>query len=491
MDFSELFKSFSSIATIVGAIISVLGFFFWLHKRAAHKHDEETKQLKADRDALKTQSLLLKAELEPALFRVARYREAYESLLGKARTLNEHYKRLYAERNQLKTDLSSTRSGEDLLQKQLLEQFEVANTLRETLETNESILIEKNRELRARRKEIKDILNLRGQVWLTGVPKTVPAFRPLKNRRTTIIAVLNLKGGVGKTTITANLGGFLGLAKKRVLMIDLDHQRSLSRMLMTDAERQSLLQANKSVQAFLESETRDGPTLLSSAVKVAGMDNCELIANHDPAGSDTEIGLDDLEMQLLLSWKLDQNKEEDIRFLLRNGLHSDAVTADYDYVLLDCPPRLTTACVNALAAADFVMIPVQPEAVASRSVLHLMPRLNDLRTARITPELRVLGIVGNMVRAQKEIEVSPEVGMLKQIAEAARTHWPETVAPFATVLTRMTQYFDASRELHQQEDLRLAVSFPTVRKQFESLVKEIEERIHERRRTESIHRPPV
>jgi len=348
-------------------------------------------------------------------------------------------------------------------------------------------LEEARAKLAVERKVIRETIKQQGKIWLRKVPQDAPRFRPLKDRKTVIIAVLNLKGGVGKTTITANLSGLLGSQGKRVLMIDLDHQRSLSRMLLAGPFLSDLVVQKKSIQTFFTGGTRGGPQLLSNSVSVDGMPNCELIVNHDPAvGAENEYGLEELEIQMQFSWLLDTETTGDIRFYLREALHGDSASNSYDYVFLDCPPRMSTACVNALAAADFVLIPVQGEAVAARSVEHIVNRLQELRECGPCSSLRVLGILGNLVHPVTDMDTAPEIVRLRVMAAELLNLgiWPEPIQTFATALARMKQYPDASNELGQGSKLKLAISYPSVRTLFEQLTKEIEGRINDHRNAE-------
>ena len=96
-----------------------------------------------------------------------------------------------------------------------------------------------------------------GRVWRKPLPPNAPVFVPLAKRKTLIISVLNLKGGVGKTTITANLAGYLGqTVGKRALMIDVDHQRSLSQLVLSTMDREAVAAAGRTVQHFLTSQAR-------------------------------------------------------------------------------------------------------------------------------------------------------------------------------------------------------------------------------------------
>ncbi len=88
---------------------------------------------------------------------------------------------------------------------------------------------------------------------------------------------------------------------------------------------------------------------------------------------------------------------DDVRFRLRAILHTKEIADRFDFILLDCPPRLTTACINALAASDYVLIPVLPNVISTAAVPRLLRWLKNLRLVAC-PDLAVLGIVGNKVK---------------------------------------------------------------------------------------------
>ncbi len=510
MNLADLQKLAGPLATIVGAFATFLGFFFWWHKRVIGKLEAEADKLRAERMVAIQEKQAADARAETARTEKTVAVEEKNDILGKARDLRGRYDTARKQRDdataqvqQLVAKLTAiggehqkkvndlqgawekfAAAKKDEIERLLGEKAEVMAE-KETLAAK---LKDARADLAEERKRIRDLLKQHGKIWLAKVPKDSPPFRPLKERKTVIIAVLNLKGGVGKTTITANLAGLFGSQKKRVLMIDLDHQRSLSRMLLTDRVRTNLVLQKKSIQTFFTGTLKDGPQLTSNLVSVEGMANCELIVNHDPLDqAEDEFGLEELEMQMQLSWLLEPEKVGDIRFFLREGLHSEGVSNSFDYVFLDCAPRMSTACVNALAAADFVLIPVQGEEVAKLSLKHLAVRLKELRTNGPCPSLRVLGVLGNLFHPTTDKETAPEVVRLRDFVEelSHQGQWIEPVQTFATTLPRMKQYFDASSELGLGNNLRLAaIYYPAVRTKFEQLAKEIEDRIHDYRNAE-------
>ena len=336
--------------------------------------------------------------------------------------------------------------------------------------------------------QVNGVIKQDGRVWRKPVPPGVAPFVPLEKRKTRIISVFNLKGGVGKTTITANLAGYLSrITSNRVMVIDVDHQRSLSQMLLSDQDRTSAAGSGRTIQNYLTSESHDGQALMAAAVEIPGLKNTRILTNIDPIrGHGIEQSLDDLEMRLMGDWLVNP-ASPDVRFLMRQALHSEVVRRELGYVLIDCPPRLTTACINALTASDFVLIPIQPEAVSLRSVQHLLLRLKELQESGVLAHLQVLGLVANMVTPRSVAAGVNESKLLSTAAAAAQNSWNQPVALFDTVLTRGYQYAEASRELADGKPLKLAVDYPSIRSQYKALLSEIEERINESLGVAGVH----
>lgn len=246
------------------------------------------------------------------------------------------------------------------------------------------------------------ISSLDGKLWNRSLPAKVPSFISRQHRRTKIISVLNLKGGVGKTTITANLGAVLS-ESENVLMIDLDFQRSLSRLLLSTLERTSRHFQKHCLQHLLWGQDHSANRLLEKlGSPIHDERKCWLLPNSDNVREPSETNdpdaeddsLEETEIRLMFNWIFDRDPK-DIRFLLREALHAPQIDEQFSYVLLDCPPRLTTACINALAASDYVLVPVTLDGMSTNSVHYLLKNLNHLK--KVLPELEVLGIVANKV----------------------------------------------------------------------------------------------
>jgi chromosome partitioning protein len=187
---------------------------------------------------------------------------------------------------------------------------------------------------------------------------------------TTTLAIANQKGGVAKTTTVASLGTALVDSDYRVLLVDLDPQSCLTFSLGIDPEEldtsihQVLLRQAEAGDVVIK--TDDGPHLLPATIELAGAETALL----------TRPG-----------------REHALRAALED------VTADYDWILLDCPPSLGVLTVAALSAADSVMIPLQCETLSHRGVGQLLDTVHDVR--RYTNRtLQVMGVLPTLFDAR-------------------------------------------------------------------------------------------
>ncbi|MBE6461328.1 MAG: ParA family protein [Alphaproteobacteria bacterium] len=184
---------------------------------------------------------------------------------------------------------------------------------------------------------------------------------------TQIIAFANQKGGVGKTTTAINIGASLAAIKKRVLLIDLDQQGNAGTGLgfSRAAHRQS-------VYGVIMGTANAADNILSTAVPGLHL----LPSSQALAGADIDL--------------LDMENRE---FRLRDALQP--ILPHYDYVLLDCPPALGFLTINALAAADGVIVPLQCEFFALEGIQQLMDTISIVKE-KWNPSLSVLGVLLTM-----------------------------------------------------------------------------------------------
>ncbi len=188
-----------------------------------------------------------------------------------------------------------------------------------------------------------------------------------------VIAISNQKGGVGKTTTTLNLGVGLSLEGKKVLLIDADSQGSLTISLgikNPDELQTSLATVMQSIV--------NGDDLPSDMGIFHHKEGVDLIPSN--------IELSALEVGLFNTMSRE--------YVLKNCL--DSVKSNYDYILIDCMPSLGMMTINALVAADSVIIPTQPSFLSTKG-LNLLIRSISMVRRQINPELKIDGILMTMV----------------------------------------------------------------------------------------------
>jgi chromosome partitioning protein len=215
-----------------------------------------------------------------------------------------------------------------------------------------------------------------------------------------IYAFANQKGGVGKTTTAINLAACLAEAGERALVVDLDPQANATSGLGMRANGTSSY------------DLLDGAPL-ADLVKPTAFHNLFLVPSKpELAGAAVELS----------------RRDDGDRYLAQALEHVD----DFDFVLLDCPPSLGPLTVNALAAADRVIVPVQAEYYALEGLAQLVQSINLIKT-RLNPRLEIAGVLLTMAdgRTRLSAEVEAEV----------RRHFGELV--FAAVVPRSVRVAEA------------------------------------------------
>lgn len=201
-----------------------------------------------------------------------------------------------------------------------------------------------------------------------------------------IIAVTNQKGGVGKTTTAINVSACLAGCGKRTLLIDLDPQGNATSGLGIDKES-----LTKNIYDCLIESVPIADVLQKTAVKKLAI----LPATMDVAGAAVEL--------------VNMERRE---YALKDALTTYIETAKkpYDYIIIDCPPSLGLLTINALVAADFVLIPVQCEFYALEGLAQLMQTVEMVRS-NLNANLRLLGLLMTMYdgRTNLSIQVTEEV----------------------------------------------------------------------------------
>lgn len=348
--------------------------------------------------------------------------------LGQMQATCEHLERNYGqaqnETQQVRADLQKAQEGAQVKQDQLTKELEAA--------TERAVQMERKETRDARL--IKQVLRLEGRLWEKRIHAGAGRFRPLADRKTAIIAVVNLKGGVGKTTVTAHLGAALAHRGYRPLLVDLDLQGSLSTIFIPADKIFERAKEELLLQHFLGHAAHHRRMNLLDYVAPILDDRAGLVATSDNMAY--------AELNLTMHWLLRLGRR-DTRFLLRRALHQRRVTKEYNVILLDCPPLINTGCVNALAAADYVLVPVTPSKKSLERVPQLLKMLRALG-ARINPTIHPLGIILNRTYGQNLTAM--EQDSWKQLQNQCQDVWGSPVYACRTHIRQTTEVRDAESQ---------------------------------------------
>ena len=224
---------------------------------------------------------------------------------------------------------------------------------------------------------------------------------------TPIFSIANQKGGVGKTTTAVNLAACLAERRKRVLLVDLDPQANATSGLGV-AKREG-----DSIYDVLLSDAPDlAPIIQHTADK-----RLDLIASEvNLAGAEIDVA-----------------RSENYLGRLSAALAPLAARADYDYILLDCPPTLGILTMNALCASDGLVIPMQCEYYALEGISVILDLVAKLRESGAAPNLDVEGIVMTMYDMRTNLS--------QQVVREIRTHFPDKI--YSSLIPRSVRLAEA------------------------------------------------
>ena len=224
-----------------------------------------------------------------------------------------------------------------------------------------------------------------------------------------VIVLANLKGGVGKTTLAANLAAFLERLGHRVLLIDFDYQGSLSITVRRAAER---MHASSETDRILTGKLIARDIAGSAFTMEPRLPKLSLLS----AGYEVSRQ----EARVLMRWLLKLDSE-DPRYALARLLSQPEITGTFKYVVIDTPPRLNLATINALCASTHLLIPTIFDLLSIENVGGLLNQTDTWFRRDLNPHLALTGIIGSMTN-QRELNAT-ELGARKTVEEQARKHW--------------------------------------------------------------------
>ncbi|WP_396172935.1 ParA family protein [Flavobacterium sp.] len=219
-----------------------------------------------------------------------------------------------------------------------------------------------------------------------------------------IIAIANQKGGVGKTTTTVNLAASLGVLEKKVLLIDADPQANASSGLGIDVDAVE-------IGSYQVLEHSNAP---EEAVMKCSAPNVDVIPAH--------IDLVAIEIELV--------DKENREYMLKQAL--ETIKDNYDYILIDCAPSLGLLTLNALTAADSVLIPIQCEYFALEGLGKLLNTIKSVQKLH-NPDLDIEGLLLTMYDSRLRLS--------NQVVEEVQKHFNDMV--FKTIIQRNVKLSEA------------------------------------------------
>lgn len=219
-----------------------------------------------------------------------------------------------------------------------------------------------------------------------------------------VISIVNQKGGVGKTTTAVNLSAFLAKKRKKVLIIDLDPQGNATSGFGFDK-----MELKNTVYDLLVNDEEITNVILPTQVK--NVDMCP-----------TNINLAGAEVELVSAISRET--------ILKNAI--DTVRDQYDYVIIDCAPSLGLLTINALAACDGVIVPIQGEYYALEGLTQLIDTINMIRK-KLNPKIGITGVVITMHDSRTQLT--------KQVVEEVQKYFGDKV--FKTFIPRNVRLAEA------------------------------------------------
>jgi cellulose biosynthesis protein BcsQ len=371
---------------------------------------------------------------------------AIESITHDAFTLKHDNNNLSTLLNQAKARKDEYKEAFSKANGQILKAKKIISTLNCQLKTLSS--------------QIDSLAKQDGKFWESPPSSSVPTFRARLGAYAEIIAIANLKGGVGKTTLSANLAATLWSSGKRVLLVDLDYQRTLTNLALPTLELNQVALAQKFIDKVFRESQPSSHTLFNLWTHIGDKEGYLVAAREELA---------DVEEHIKAQWLLHQ-AGPDARFVLRKTLHDPEVQKQFDYIILDCPPRLTLASINAIACADRLLVPVVLDKASASAVPRLLTWLRILKKAGVASDLDLLGVVANLTHYADRL-TSRERNLLSEMSKECDAAWQVPIYSFAQMFPRKAAFAKAA------EAKKFAAFEPSLQPLFAKFIKEMDRRL--------------
>jgi cellulose biosynthesis protein BcsQ len=267
--------------------------------------------------------------------------------------------------------------------------------------------------------QIKETISGDTTIWLRDTCCNTNKQACQVNQSIPILTIANFKGGVGKTTMAANMAAYFEERGKKVLLVDFDYQGSLSQLVLPASDQDNDDDEEPPCTANLLIEGRADPLhFMRDTQKALKKSRIRIY----PAA----YRLNRIENQTLFKWLIHPD-DDDVRFNTHVTLSDATIQREFDIVIIDAPPRLMTATVNAACASTHVLIPTSLDRLSVPAALSALSVFHELRN-NLCPALKVVGVVPTMVNPTGKLNPR-ERKWLKKLEKDAPKFWPSTPSP--------------------------------------------------------------